>query len=85
MAAAGVDASNTPPGTVLLLPEDPDASARALHSRLELPTGLRLAVVITDTFGRPGRNGLTDVAIGAAGIQPRDLPPSGGHADTGSC
>ncbi|MFF2999887.1 coenzyme F420-0:L-glutamate ligase [Streptomyces sp. NPDC057950] len=69
MAAAGVDASNTPPGTVLLLPENPDASARALRERLRRATGLRLAVVVTDTFGRPWRNGLTDVAIGAAGLR----------------
>ncbi|MFI2612922.1 coenzyme F420-0:L-glutamate ligase [Kitasatospora sp. NPDC018619] len=68
MAAAGVDASNTAPGTVLLLPEDPDASARALRARLQQLTGRRLAVVLTDTFGRPWRNGLTDVAIGAAGL-----------------
>ncbi|MBV6702434.1 coenzyme F420-0:L-glutamate ligase [Kitasatospora aureofaciens] len=68
MAAAGVDASNTAPGTVLLLPEDPDASARALRARLQRLTGRRLAVVVTDTFGRPWRNGLTDVAIGAAGL-----------------
>nr|WP_223242904.1 coenzyme F420-0:L-glutamate ligase [Streptomyces sp. CBMA123] len=68
MAAAGVDASNTAPGTVLLLPEDPDASARALRARLRQLTGRRLAVVVTDTFGRPWRNGLTDVAIGAAGL-----------------
>ncbi|MET9399738.1 coenzyme F420-0:L-glutamate ligase [Kitasatospora sp. NPDC002965] len=68
MAAAGVDASNTAPGTVLLLPEDPDGSARALRARLQQLTGRRLAVVVTDTFGRPWRNGLTDVAIGAAGL-----------------
>ncbi|MEV7782610.1 coenzyme F420-0:L-glutamate ligase [Kitasatospora sp. NPDC088351] len=68
MAAAGVDASNTAPGTVLLLPEDPDASARALRARLQHLTGRRLAVVVTDTFGRPWRDGLTDVAIGAAGL-----------------
>ncbi|WP_377271059.1 coenzyme F420-0:L-glutamate ligase [Peterkaempfera sp. SMS 1(5)a] len=68
MAAAGVDASNTAPGTVLLLPEDPDASARALRARLRDLTGAEVAVVITDTFGRPWRNGLTDVAIGAAGL-----------------
>ncbi|MEU1424411.1 coenzyme F420-0:L-glutamate ligase [Kitasatospora sp. NPDC005751] len=68
MAAAGVDVSNTAAGTVLLLPEDPDASARALRARLQQLTGLRLAVVVTDTFGRPWRNGLTDVAIGAAGL-----------------
>ncbi|MEE1785627.1 coenzyme F420-0:L-glutamate ligase [Streptomyces sp. SP17BM10] len=68
MAAAGVDASNTAPGTVLLLPADPDASARALRAGLQRLTGRRLAVVVTDTFGRPWRNGLTDVAIGAAGL-----------------
>jgi coenzyme F420-0:L-glutamate ligase / coenzyme F420-1:gamma-L-glutamate ligase len=69
MAAAGVDASNTPPGTVLLLPQDPDASARALRKRLRELTGTRIGVLVTDTFGRPWRNGLTDVAIGAAGIE----------------
>ena len=69
MAAAGVDASNTPAGTVLLLPEDPDASARALRKRLRELTGTRIGVVVTDTFGRPWRNGLTDVAIGAAGVE----------------
>jgi coenzyme F420-0:L-glutamate ligase / coenzyme F420-1:gamma-L-glutamate ligase len=68
MAAAGVDASNTAPGTVLLLPLDPDASARALRARLQQLTGRRLAVLVTDTFGRPWRTGLTDVAIGAAGL-----------------
>lgn len=55
MAAAGVDASNTAPGTVLLLPEDPDASARALRAALQQRTGRRLAVIITDTFGQIGR------------------------------
>lgn len=68
MAAAGVDASNTPEGTVLLLPEDPDASARTLRRRLQDALGTRLGVVITDTAGRPWRNGLTDLAIGAAGV-----------------
>ncbi|WP_404815460.1 coenzyme F420-0:L-glutamate ligase [Streptomyces thermolineatus] len=68
MAAAGVDASNTPAGTVLLLPEDPDASARRLRAGLRERLGVDVAVVITDTFGRPWRNGLTDVAIGAAGL-----------------
>ncbi|WP_055591285.1 coenzyme F420-0:L-glutamate ligase [Peterkaempfera griseoplana] len=68
MAAAGVDASNTVPGTVLLLPEDPDASARGLRDRLRDLTGAEVAVLVTDTFGRPWRNGLTDVAIGAAGL-----------------
>ncbi|MER8088412.1 coenzyme F420-0:L-glutamate ligase [Streptomyces sp. NPDC087532] len=68
MAAAGVDASNTPAGTVLLLPEDPDGSARAIRDGLRDTLGVEVGVVVTDTFGRPWRNGLTDVAIGAAGI-----------------
>ncbi|WP_166846549.1 coenzyme F420-0:L-glutamate ligase [Isoptericola sp. BMS4] len=69
MAAAGVDASNTPDGTVLLLPEDPDASARALRAALRARLGVdRLGVVVTDTAGRPWRDGLVDIAIGAAGV-----------------
>ncbi|MFF3752866.1 coenzyme F420-0:L-glutamate ligase [Streptomyces sp. NPDC002018] len=72
MAAAGVDASNTAPGTVLLLPEDPDASARALRDGLRDALGVDLGVIVTDTFGRPWRNGLTDVAIGAAGVRVLD-------------
>ncbi|MGY5129524.1 coenzyme F420-0:L-glutamate ligase [Streptomyces nigrescens] len=72
MAAAGVDASNTPSGTVLLLPEDPDASARALRAGLRTALGVDVGVVISDTFGRPWRNGLTDVAIGAAGVRVLD-------------
>lgn len=68
MAAAGVDASNTPDGTVLLLPVDPDASARRLRTALQDALGVRVGVVITDTAGRPWREGLTDLAIGAAGI-----------------
>lgn len=68
MAAAGVDASNTPDGTVLLLPVDPDGSARALCAALRERTGLRLGVIITDTVGRPWREGQTDIAIGAAGV-----------------
>ncbi|WP_411134855.1 coenzyme F420-0:L-glutamate ligase [Streptomyces sp. C10] len=72
MAAAGVDASNTPAGTVLLLPEDPDASARALRAGLRTALGVDVGVVISDTFGRPWRNGLTDVAIGAAGVRVLD-------------
>ncbi|WP_433571516.1 coenzyme F420-0:L-glutamate ligase [Streptomyces sp. CA-251247] len=72
MAAAGVDASNTPAGTVLLLPEDPDASARALREGLRESLGVDVGVVVTDTFGRPWRNGLTDVAIGAAGVRVLD-------------
>ncbi|MFF0774549.1 coenzyme F420-0:L-glutamate ligase [Nonomuraea wenchangensis] len=72
MAAAGVDASNTEPGTVLLLPEDPDASARRIRAGLAERTGVRAGVIVSDTFGRPWRNGLTDVAIGAAGVRPLD-------------
>ena len=68
LAAAGVDASNTPDGIVLLLPVDPDASARALCAALRERTGLRLGVLITDTAGRPWREGQTDIAIGAAGV-----------------
>ncbi|MYT33782.1 MULTISPECIES: coenzyme F420-0:L-glutamate ligase [unclassified Streptomyces] len=72
MAAAGVDASNTPSGTILLLPEDPDASARALRAGLRETLGVNVGVVVTDTFGRPWRSGLTDVAIGAAGVRVLD-------------
>ncbi|WP_030250291.1 MULTISPECIES: coenzyme F420-0:L-glutamate ligase [unclassified Streptomyces] len=72
MAAAGVDASNTPPGTVLLLPEDPDASARGIREGLRDVLGVDVGVVVTDTFGRPWRAGLTDVAIGAAGVRVLD-------------
>ncbi|TWV42601.1 coenzyme F420-0:L-glutamate ligase [Streptomyces misionensis] len=72
MAAAGVDASNTPAGTVLLLPEDPDASARAIRDGLRDALGVEVGVVVSDTFGRPWRSGLTDVAIGAAGVRVLD-------------
>lgn len=70
LAAAGVDASNTPDGTVLLLPIDPDASARRLRTELCRRSGRRLAVIVTDTMGRAWRLGLTDHAIGVAGLQP---------------
>ncbi|MBO3087620.1 coenzyme F420-0:L-glutamate ligase [Cellulomonas dongxiuzhuiae] len=72
MAAAGVDASNTPEGTVLLLPLDPDASARALRAGLTAEFGVRIGVLVTDTAGRPWRQGVTDLAIGAAGVQVLD-------------
>jgi coenzyme F420-0:L-glutamate ligase/coenzyme F420-1:gamma-L-glutamate ligase len=72
MAAAGVDASNTADGTVLLLPVDPDASARSLCLALRERFGIRLGVIITDTFGRPWREGQTDVALGAAGVRVLD-------------
>ncbi len=72
LAAAGVDASNTDVGTVVLLPEDSDASAQRLRSFLMERTGSTVAVVVTDTMGRPWRLGVTDVAIGASGIQVLD-------------
>ncbi|MCU1478383.1 MAG: coenzyme F420-0:L-glutamate ligase [Subtercola sp.] len=67
-AAAGVDASNTPAGTVLLLPADPDASARALATVLRARFGVRLGILISDTLGRAWREGQTDAAIGSAGV-----------------
>ena len=70
MAAAGVDESNTAPGTVVLLPEDPDDSARRLRKALRARLGVTAGVVITDTFGRPWRAGQTDTAIGASGVLP---------------
>jgi len=70
MAAAGIDASNVEDGTVALLPVDPDASARAIRRRLSELTGRRLGVIITDTMGRAWRDGLTDNAIGVAGVSP---------------
>jgi coenzyme F420-0:L-glutamate ligase/coenzyme F420-1:gamma-L-glutamate ligase len=70
LAAAGVDESNTAPGTVVLLPADPDESARRLRKALQTLTGVRLGVIVTDTMGRPWRAGQTDNAIGAAGVLP---------------
>jgi coenzyme F420-0:L-glutamate ligase/coenzyme F420-1:gamma-L-glutamate ligase len=70
-ASAGVDHSNAPePGTLVLLPVDPDASARALRERFAELTGRTVGVVVTDSFGRPFRQGTTDVAIGVAGLTP---------------
>ncbi|MGY2129190.1 coenzyme F420-0:L-glutamate ligase [Blastococcus sp. SYSU DS0617] len=68
VAAAGIDASNVDQGSLVLLPEDSDASARALRSRLADLLGVDVAVVVSDTFGRTWREGLTDVAVGSAGI-----------------
>jgi coenzyme F420-0:L-glutamate ligase/coenzyme F420-1:gamma-L-glutamate ligase len=68
MAAAGIDASNVAAGTVLLLPEDPDASARRIRAALLERTGANVGVVVTDTAGRAWRDGQTDLAIGAAGL-----------------
>jgi coenzyme F420-0:L-glutamate ligase / coenzyme F420-1:gamma-L-glutamate ligase len=70
LAAAGVDESNTAPGTVVLLPVDPDESARQLRKALHARTGVRVGVIVTDTMGRPWRAGQTDNAIGAAGVVP---------------
>ncbi|MFI5615844.1 coenzyme F420-0:L-glutamate ligase [Streptomyces sp. NPDC051567] len=72
MAAAGVDASNTAAGTVLLLPEDPDRSAAAIRAGVRERLGVDVGVIVTDTFGRPWRAGLTDVAIGSAGVRVLD-------------
>ena len=70
-AAAGVDASNAPaPETVVLLPEDPDASAAGLRTRLRELTRADVGVIVSDSFGRAWRQGTTDVAIGAAGVRP---------------
>jgi coenzyme F420-0:L-glutamate ligase / coenzyme F420-1:gamma-L-glutamate ligase len=70
-ASAGVDSSNTPePGTVVLLPLDPDASAEGLRVRLGELSGREVGVIVTDSFGRAWRQGTTDVAIGAAGVRP---------------
>jgi coenzyme F420-0:L-glutamate ligase/coenzyme F420-1:gamma-L-glutamate ligase len=79
LAAAGVDASNTRPGSVVLLPLDPDKSARALRSALLVQQGVDVAVVVTDTVGRPWRTGLVDQAIGLAGLDP--LEDLRGRAD----
>jgi coenzyme F420-0:L-glutamate ligase/coenzyme F420-1:gamma-L-glutamate ligase len=68
LAAAGIDASNVDPGHVVLLPVDPDASARRLRARLADLTGRTVAVVVTDTAGRAWRHGQTDLAVGAAGL-----------------
>jgi coenzyme F420-0:L-glutamate ligase/coenzyme F420-1:gamma-L-glutamate ligase len=68
LAAAGVDESNTAPGTVVLLPEDPDESARRMRKSLRDRAGATVGVIVTDTMGRPWRAGQTDTAIGAAGV-----------------
>ena len=80
LAAAGVDESNTEPGTVVLLPVDPDGSARRLRKAVAERCGARIGVLITDTMGRPWRAGQTDTAIGAAGVAP--VRDHRGQADT---
>jgi coenzyme F420-0:L-glutamate ligase/coenzyme F420-1:gamma-L-glutamate ligase len=80
LAAAGVDRSNTEPGTVVLLPVDPDGSASGLRKTLREHAGATVGVIITDTLGRPWRIGQTDAAIGVAGLRP--LRDYRGLADT---
>ena len=67
-ANAGIDFSNVPDGQAALLPLDPDRSARHIRDALVSRLGVRVAVIVSDTFGRPWRRGLTDVAIGTAGV-----------------
>ncbi len=69
-ANAGIDASNVGEGYVSLLPEDPDRSAAAIRARIAQRTGVEVAVIISDTFGRPWREGQTNVAVGVAGMAP---------------
>jgi coenzyme F420-0:L-glutamate ligase/coenzyme F420-1:gamma-L-glutamate ligase len=80
LAAAGVDASNTAPGTVVLLPTDPDDSARRLRQAIAARRGISVGVIISDTLGRAWRTGQTDTAIGAAGVLP--LRDHRGQLDT---
>ncbi|GAA1746202.1 coenzyme F420-0:L-glutamate ligase [Aeromicrobium alkaliterrae] len=70
MAAAGIDNSNTAPGTLLPLPPDPDGEARSIRARLRELTGRTVGVVVSDTAGRAWRVGQTDIAIGCAGLLP---------------
>ncbi|HVA06920.1 MAG TPA: coenzyme F420-0:L-glutamate ligase [Acidimicrobiales bacterium] len=67
-ANAGIDLSNVSPGTAALLPVDPDRSARRLRAGLRATLGVNVGVIVSDTFGRPWRQGVTDVAIGCAGV-----------------
>lgn len=69
-ANAGIDLSNTDDGTAVLLPKDPDRSARRFRAEIKRRCGIDVAVIVTDTFGRVWRVGVTDVAIGSAGVKP---------------
>lgn len=71
-ANAGVDASNSRPGFVLTLPRDPDRSARRIREALQAATGVAPGVIVSDTFGRPWRDGQVNVAIGCAGVRAFD-------------
>jgi coenzyme F420-0:L-glutamate ligase/coenzyme F420-1:gamma-L-glutamate ligase len=68
-ANAGVGRSNTEPGTMILLPQDPDRSAHRIRTKLRRRFGVDLPVIISDTFGRPWRRGLTDIAVGVSGLE----------------
>ena len=70
MASAGIDASNVDRSQLVLLPKDPDRSAADLRAALRERHGLDVAVIVSDTTGRPWRNGLTDIALGCSGIAP---------------
>jgi coenzyme F420-0:L-glutamate ligase/coenzyme F420-1:gamma-L-glutamate ligase len=87
-ANAGVDHSNVPGDVVCLLPEDPDASAVALRDRLRALTGRDVAVIVSDTFGRPWRMGIANVALGVAGVAAlvdyRGRPDDFGRVMTGT-
>jgi coenzyme F420-0:L-glutamate ligase/coenzyme F420-1:gamma-L-glutamate ligase len=82
-ANAGVDLSNVPAGTAALLPVDPDRSAHRIRNALRARRGVEVAVIVSDTFGRPWRHGLTDVAIGVSGIAAvvdlRETPDAAGR------
>jgi coenzyme F420-0:L-glutamate ligase/coenzyme F420-1:gamma-L-glutamate ligase len=69
-ANAGVDRSNAEEGTMILLPDDPDRSAHRIRLKLHQAFGLDMPVIVSDTFGRPWRRGLTDIAIGVSGLDP---------------
>lgn len=69
-ANAGVDRSNADEGTMILLPDDPDRSAHRIRLKLTRAIGVDMPVIISDTFGRPWRRGLTDIAIGVSGLEP---------------
>src|SRR5438093_1003710 len=82
-ANAGIDRSNVPGSSIVsLLPEDPDSSAARMRKAIADSTGATIAVIVSDTFGRPWREGTTDIAIGVAGMEPLlshvgDLDPHG--------
>src|ERR1700729_464300 len=90
-ANAGVDLSNVADGTAALLPDDSDRSARRIRAGLQRALGIELGVIVSDTFGRPWRRGVTDVAIGCAGVAAvidlKGTPDAGGRelVATGIC